>query len=171
MATSAHIDVTDGDACEAAIQRCVEEFGSIDILVNNAGIYPMSLVLEMTPAFFDRVLSINLRGLVFMSKAAGLQMVKQGTGGKIVNIASIDALHPSSPGLAAYDASKGGVLMFTKNFALEMAPHGVNVNAIAPGGITTDGTSRSMEGLSAEQQAKFMAEFEKLIPLGRMGAR
>jgi NAD(P)-dependent dehydrogenase (short-subunit alcohol dehydrogenase family) len=79
-----------------AVQRCVDEFGSLDILINDAGVFPTIPVLEMTTEFFDRVLGINLRGLVFMSKAAGLQMVKQGRGGKIVNIASIDSVHPPS---------------------------------------------------------------------------
>ena len=113
------------------------------------GIFPTSPVLEMSPEFFDLVLSVNLKGLFYMSKAAGLQMVKQGRGGKIVNIASIDSCAPSMQGLAAYDSSKGGVLSFTKNFALEMAPHNVNVNAIAPGGITTEGASQPLVGISA----------------------
>lgn len=68
-------------------------------------------------------------------------MAAQATGGKTVNIASIDALHPSMVGLAAYDSSKGGVLMFTKAFAREMAQHRVNVNAIAPSGVATEGTA------------------------------
>lgn len=163
------VDVTEPQACQGAVQRCVDEFGSIDVLVNDAGIFPTSSVLEMTPAFFDRVINVNLRGLVFMCQAAGRQMVKQGNGGKIVNVASIDSVHPSMAGLAAYDASKGGVLMFTKSFALEMAPHHVCVNAIAPGGITTEGTTKPLAGLSAKQMEEMTADFVKHVPLGRFG--
>jgi len=168
-ATGIVLDISDEKATAAAVQRFVEEFGGLDILVNNAGIYPTSPVLDMTPEFFDRVIDINLRGLVFMSKAAGQQMVKQGKGGRIVNVASIDSVHPSMPGLAAYDASKGGVLMFTKNFALEMAPHNVTVNAIAPGGITTEGASRPTAGLTTEQIQQLTSEFVRQVPLGRFG--
>ena len=163
------LDVSKEASTAAAVQRVVDEFGSLDILVNNAGIYPMSPMLEMTPDFFDRVIDVNLRGLVFMSKAAAAQMVKQGRGGKIVNIASIDSLHPSMPGLAAYDTSKGGVLMFTKALALEMGPHGITVNAIAPGGITTEGASLPMQSMSPDQLKQLTEQFMKMIPLGRMG--
>lgn len=96
----------------------------------------------------------------------------QGDGGAIVNIASVDALHPSMVGLAAYDASKGGVWMFTRSLALELAPHGVRVNAIAPGGVRTEGTSRPLQGsgMTAEQAEQFQAEFVSAkVPLGRMG--
>ena len=134
MAT--RLDVSSEASCTEAVQRCVEEFGSLDVLVNDAGIFPTSPVLEMTPEFFDRVIAVNLKGRFMMSKVAGAQMVKQGRGGKIVNIASIDSLHPSIIGLAAYDSSEGGVLSFTKSFALEMVAHGVTVNAIAPGGAS-----------------------------------
>ena len=168
-AAAVGIDVSDAEAGPRAVERCVDEFGSLDILVNNAGIFPSSPVLEMTPEFFDRVLAINLRGLVFMSRAAGLRMVEQGRGGRIVNVASIDAVHPSMVGLAAYDASKGGVLMFTRSFALEMAPHRVTVNAIAPGGITTEGTSRPLADLPAEATERLLEEFTSRIPLRRMG--
>jgi NAD(P)-dependent dehydrogenase (short-subunit alcohol dehydrogenase family) len=105
------------------VARCVQAFGSLDILVNNAGIYPHAPVLAMSAPFLDRVLRVNLRGLVLASKAAGRQLAAQGHGGAIVNIASVDALHPSMVGLAAYDASKGGVWMFTRSLALELAPH------------------------------------------------
>lgn len=165
-------DVSDMAAGEAMTAACVEAFGSVDVLVNNAGIFPMSPVLDMTPEFFDRVLGVNLRGLVFASRAAARQMVEQGGGGAIVNVASIDALRPSMVGLAAYDASKGGVLMFTRNLALELAPHGIRVNAVAPGGIATEGASKPLEGsgMTKEQQEAMQAEFAKSrVPLGRMG--
>ena len=170
---SIFLDVSDAAATDAAVARFVEEFGTLDILVNNAGIYPTSPVLEMTPEFFDRVIDINLRGLVFLSKAAAVQMVKQGKGGKIINIASIDSVHPSMTGLSAYDSSKGGVLMFTKNFALELAPHNITVNAIAPGGIITEGASRPASAMTPEQikqMEQMTQEFMRQIPLGRFGA-
>ena len=169
-AISMAADVSDVETGPALVNRCVEEFGSLDIFVNNAGIYPQSPMLEMTSALFDKVYQINLRGLAFCSKAAAARMIAQGKGGKIVNIASIDSIHPSMVGLAAYDASKGGVLMFTKNFALEVAPHGIMVNAIAPGGIATEGASMPLPGtMTQEQVQQMIGEFKKLIPLGRMG--
>jgi NAD(P)-dependent dehydrogenase (short-subunit alcohol dehydrogenase family) len=80
-------------------------------------------------------------------------------------------VHPSSPGLAAYDASKGAVLSFTKSFALEMAPYSVTVNAIAPGGITTEGAAQSLSGMSKAQTDAMMAAFAQRIPMKRMGVR
>lgn len=168
-AAAVKADVRADDAGDKVVAAAVREFGSLDILVNNAGIYPSVPVLDMSTELFDRVYQINLRGLVFMSKAAGKQMVEQGKGGKIINIASIDAFHPSFVGLAAYDASKGGVVMFTKSFALEMAPHNVHVNGIAPGGISTEGTAAGIEGLTKEQLDEMLAAFVKMIPVGRMG--
>lgn len=166
------LDVGDDDAGERMVRQCVARFGSVDILVNNAGIFPQAPVLEMPAELLDRVLRVNLRGLVLASKATGRQMVTQGDGGVIVNIASVDALHPSMVGLGAYDASKGGVLMFTRSFALEMARHRVRVNAIAPGGIQTEGTGRPLEGsgMNPEQAERFLAEFVRAkVPMGRMG--
>jgi 2-deoxy-D-gluconate 3-dehydrogenase len=166
-------DIGSDSAPQAIVSRCVDEFGGLDILVNNAGIFPQIPILKMSAGEFDRVYRINLRGLVFLSQAAGRQMVQQGRGGAIVNIASVDSLHPSMVGLGAYDASKGGVWMFTKSFALEMAPHHVRVNAIAPGPVRTEGTSKPLagSGMTAEQMRELM---EKLVttkvPLGRMGA-
>ncbi len=166
------VDVTAPDAGDQLVGACVRAFGSVDILVNNAGIYPQRPMLETDEELFDRVYRINLRGLAFASKAAALRMIEQGTGGKIVNIASVDALHPSMVGLAAYDASKGGVWMFTRNFALEMAPHGVQVNAIAPGGIDTEGTRAPLagSGMTEEQFQEMKQGFiDNKIPLHRYG--
>jgi len=166
------LDVTAQDAGDQIVRAMVENFGGVDILVNNAGIYPQVPMLNMEPALFDKVYQINLKALAFISKAVGQKMVDQGKGGKIVNIASIDGLHPSMVGLAAYDASKGGVVMFTKNFALEMGKYGVSVNAIAPGGISTPGTAAPLagSGMTQEQMDAMMAAFTARIPMGRMGA-
>jgi 2-dehydro-3-deoxy-D-gluconate 5-dehydrogenase len=166
-ARSVRFDVTEVGDCARAVAVCVDELGSIDVLVNNAGVYPAASVLEMTPDHFDRVMGINLRGLAFMSQAAGRQMVKQGRGGKIVNLASITSVHPSGLGVAVYSASKGGVLMFTKSFALEMGPHGINVNALAPGGVVTEGSVAPREGIAAERMEKAVAAFTERVPLGR----
>jgi 2-deoxy-D-gluconate 3-dehydrogenase len=165
-------DVSKMSDAEAMVKYAVETFGSLDILVNNAGIYPNVLLMEMSEKDWDKVIDVNLKGVYHCTKAAAVQMIEQGKGGKVINITSIDALHPSSAGLAHYDASKHGVWGFTKNVALELGPHGITVNAIAPGGIQTQGVKVSQskaklpKGVDMEQMAKaFMAR----IPLGRMG--
>ncbi len=165
------VDLLEDSAPDKMISEMVKKFGGIDVLVNNAGIYPTVPMLDMSPDAFDRVYRLNLKALAFTSKAAVKQMLKQKTPGKIVNIASIDSVHPSSIGLAAYDASKGGVLMFTKNFALEVAKSGITVNAIAPGGIATEGTgmSPSSSASASEEMKKMIEDFRKLIPMGRLG--
>src|SRR5690554_6575099 len=164
-AVAMQIDVSQNDAGDKMVERCVDEFGSLDILLNNAGIFPSVPMLEMEPALFDKVIAVNLKGLAFASKASAARMIKQGKGGRIINIASIDSIHPSMVGLATYDASKGGVAMFTKNFALEVAPHNILVNAIAPGAITTEGTTNPTQ----KERIQAMDEFLKMIPLGRAG--
>jgi 2-deoxy-D-gluconate 3-dehydrogenase len=165
------LNCTDSCAGDDIVAAVTKEFGSIDILVNNAGIYPSVPMLSMDEATWDKVQAVNLKGLAFISKAVATKMIAQGKPGKIVNIASIDGIHPSMVGLAAYDASKGGVIMFTKNFALEVAPKGIRVNAIAPGGIATPGTAAPLagSGMTQEQMEAMMTGFLAQIPLGRMG--
>ena len=165
-------DVGADETPQLLVQRAVDAFGSVDVLVNNAGIFPQAPALELSPALLDRVLRVNLRGLVLASLAVARRMVHQGRGGAIVNLASIDAFHPSMPGLVAYDTSKGGVLMFTRSLALELAPHGIRVNGVAPGGINTPGATGPLEGsgLTPEQAAALRAQFVRAkVPLGRMG--
>ncbi len=168
-AAALRADVSDPRAGVEIVAACDRQFGSLDIFVNNAGIFPIVPMLQTTPELFEQVYAINLRGLAFCTQAAAKRMIAQGKGGKIVNIASIDALRPSMVGLAAYDASKGGVLMFTRNMALELAPHGIQINAIAPGGVTTEGTAKLSAALSPEQQAEMARTTAARIPLGRMG--
>lgn len=163
------VDLLDEEAPTKMISWMIEEYGGIDILVNNAGIYPAVPMLEMKPELFDTVYRINLRALAFTSRAAAKRMIEDKVPGKIINIASIDSVHPSQIGLAAYDASKGGVLMFTKNFALELANYGITVNAIAPGVISTEGTGPSSPNIPEEQLEKMLEEVRKKIPLKRMG--
>jgi 2-deoxy-D-gluconate 3-dehydrogenase len=134
-------DVADPAAVGAMIRAAVDRFGGVDVLVNNAGIYPFVPFLEADLAMFERVLRVNLTGAFLAMQAAARQMVAQGRGGRIVNVTSIDALHPSMTGLAHYDASKHGLWGLTKNVALELAEHGIAVNALAPGAVATPGTA------------------------------
>lgn len=166
------VDVGAEDAPIRMVGACVRQFGGLDVLVNNAGVFPRVPMLDMTTEAFDRVYRINLRGLAFAAKAAALQMVQSGKGGAIINLGSVDSLHPSMVGLAAYDASKGGVLTFTRSLALELAPHRIRVNAILPGTVQTEGTSRPLagSGMNEEQFKTFMAQFVKQrVPLGHIG--
>lgn len=144
------------------VQETVQAFGRVDILVNDAGIFPMAPALEVTEALWDRVLDINLKGLFFFAQAAAQEMVKEGHAGKIINIASIDAFHPTGY-LVHYDASKGGVVMLTKSLALEFGPRNITVNAIAPGGIQTPGAT------SPSVSQEMVQAFTARIPLRRMG--
>jgi 2-deoxy-D-gluconate 3-dehydrogenase len=155
------------------VKKTTESYGKIDILVNNAGIFPSIPLEKMSFQDFRKVLSINLDGLFLCTKYVSEQMISQGTGGKIINITSIDALHPSSPGLAHYDASKHGAWGFTKTAALELAQHNIMVNAIAPGGIDTPGVQSMMKPVSSEapglSMEKIMKSFMERIPLHRLG--
>jgi len=154
-------DVSDPESVQGMVGAAIEGFGGVDILINNAGIFPMLALKDLDVETFRRVIEVNLTGLFLCTKAVSAQMIARGGGGRIVNITSIDALHPSMVGLAHYDASKHGAWGFTKNVALELAPHGIWVNAIAPGGITTPGVG--------EMDSETMKSFEAMIPMRRMG--
>ncbi len=162
-------DVSDEAAVERLFAAVGAAHGGVDILINNAGIYPMTPVLTMPVEEWDRVQAINLRGVFLCARAAGRQMVARGRGGAIVNIASMDAYHPTAIGLAHYDASKGGVVMFTKSLALELAPAAVRVVAVAPGFIRTEGLSHVTPNLPASEIAKLNAIGSARLPLGREG--
>jgi len=159
-ALSARTDVSDPADVESLVQRAVGAFGSVEILVNNAGIFPIAPLAQLDLETFRRVIDVNLTGLFMCTQAVSERMIEQGGGGRIINITSIDALHPSMIGLAHYDASKHGAWGFTKNAALELAQHSIWVNAIAPGGVLTPGVGDLGDATKA---------FEAVIPMRRMG--
>jgi 2-deoxy-D-gluconate 3-dehydrogenase len=170
--SSVTTDVSKEEDVRRMVSEAVRIYGGIDILVNNAGIYPEIPLKEMTLADFQKVLSVNLNGVFLCTKYVSEQMIKQGRGGKIINITSVDALHPSSIGLAHYDASKHGVWGFTKNIALELAPHKIWVNAIAPGGILTPGVQKMQQNIPVPGEVdmeKMLEMFMQKIPMRRLG--
>lgn len=167
-ALAVKVDVSSQAEVEHLVESTLAWRPGIDVLVNDAGIFPTVPVLDMDLEQFRRVIDVNLTGVYLCSSLVARQMVAQGHGGRIVNITSVDALHPSSVGLAHYDASKHGVWGFTKNLALELAPHRIWVNAIAPGGVHTPGTSHMVSVPGVDPQ-ELIARFAARIPMGRMG--
>jgi 2-deoxy-D-gluconate 3-dehydrogenase len=166
-----------GVKCDVALEEevknlvleSVKAFGSVEILVNNAGMFPFSPLATLTSELFDKVIATNLRGVFLTTKYISEQMIKQGKGGKIINITSIDALHPSMAGLAHYDASKHGVWGFTKNVALELAKDKIWVNAVAPGGVMTQGVA-TMQAQGKPVTVERNPEPPKMeVAMGRMG--
>jgi 3-oxoacyl-[acyl-carrier protein] reductase len=152
-------DVTDATSVKNVVEKVVAEFGRIDILVNNAGITRDGLLLRMSEEDWDMVINVNLRGTFNMTKATIRQMMSQRSG-KIINIASVVGI-TGNAGQANYSASKAGVIGFTKSMAKELASRNIQVNAIAPGYIETDMTSKL-----TETQRKAITDF---IPLKRTG--
>lgn len=162
------VDVSDETTVKNLVSAVKAHFGSLDIMVNNAGIYPPKPIAAMSAEDFERVMHVNLRSVFLTTKYAS-EIMKSQKSGKIINVTSIDALHPSMVGLAHYDASKHGVWGFTKNSALELAADNIQVNAIAPGGIATPGVAAMSAGASAEQMKAQTEAFMAKIPMHRMG--
>ncbi len=129
-------DVSKGDEVNNLVEKTLESYKRVDILVNNAGIAKLTRLLELTEAEWDRTMNINIKGQFLCSKAVIAQMIKQERG-KIVNIASL-AAHIGAPGLAAYGASKGGVVQLTKALAVELGKYNIMVNAVSPGLTLTE---------------------------------
>jgi NAD(P)-dependent dehydrogenase (short-subunit alcohol dehydrogenase family) len=134
-------DVTRRADVEALVGRAVAEFGALHVMVNNAGIQStLSPAVEKTEAEWLQVISVDLTGVWFGCQAALRQLIRQGQGGRIINISSRLAIQGVAPGRADYCAAKGGVSSLTRQLAVEAGPYGVAVNAICPGFIVTDAT-------------------------------
>jgi gluconate 5-dehydrogenase len=156
-------DVTDRDDVRALVDRTKAELGRIDILVNNAGRAWVAPAATMPVEEWRRVLDVNLTGAFLCSQAAGNVMIEQG-GGKIINIASVAGLGGAMPEVLdaiAYNASKGGLINFTRDLAVKWARHRINVNAIAPGWFPSRMSSTIVE--------RWGDRLARNIPLGRIG--
>ena len=153
-------DVGTAGGAGAIVQAAIEGLGRLDVLVNNAGIFPRVNFLEMTEAEWDRVLDVNLKGSAFCAQAAARHMVAAGTKGVILNLSS-SSVRGAVLGVH-YAATKTGVIGITRSMALALAPHGIRVNAIAPG--LTDTAQPRYGNTEAE-----LAEMAQTLPLGRMG--
>ncbi len=154
------LDVTDYAKLTESVNKILDKFKKVDILVNNAGITKDNLLLRMSDAEWDAVLNVNLKGTFNCTKAVSRLMIKQRYG-KIINIASIIGII-GNPGQANYSASKAGIIALTKTAAKELASRNINVNAVAPGFIQTEMTSKLPEELKQKMQ--------EAIPLGRFGS-
>lgn len=153
------VDVSDGAAVNAAAEKILTEAGRVNILVNNAGITRDGLLMRMSDADWDTVLSTNLKGAFLFTRAFTRAFLKQRSG-RILNVASVVGLIGNA-GQANYAASKAGLIGFTKSVARELSSRGITVNALAPGFIETDMTAGLNENLRAE--------LLKNIPLGNFG--
>lgn len=155
-------DVSVKQEVDDAVNKAIEHFGHIDLLFANAGIVSRTSLLDATEEEWRRVIDVNLNGVFFVNQAVLKHMVEKGIKGAVVNTSSVAAKIVAS-NTGAYSASKGGVSQFTKYAALEMAPHGIRVNAFCPGTTTT----RITEGtrFDPERNAQFLAN----IPMGRYG--
>jgi 2-deoxy-D-gluconate 3-dehydrogenase len=155
-------DLSTLDCIEPIVSTTVREFGKIDILFNNAGIIRRAPLTEFTEKDWDDVIQINQKTLFFLSQAVAKVMIRQGHGGKIINTASMLS-YQGGIRVPSYTASKSAVMGLTRLMANELAPHGINVNAIAPGYMATDNTSALR---SDSIRAK---EILDRIPAGRWG--
>jgi NAD(P)-dependent dehydrogenase (short-subunit alcohol dehydrogenase family) len=154
-------DVRDAAAVDAALRLTVDELGTPSILVNNAGGTFSSPLLETTENGWDALYKANLRHVLLCTQHIAKEMVSAGIGGSFINITSIEGTR-AAPGYAAYAAAKAGVINYTKTAALELAPYGIRVNALAPDFTMT-------EGLAALAQPTVMEHVSRMVPMARAG--
>ena len=159
-ARAARVDVTDSGQVDDLVASTVAAYGSVDILVNVAGFGFNSPIVDMREEDWDLVLGVNLKGQFLCCRAAGRQMIEQGNGGRIVNIASTAANNARYAG-GAYCAAKAGVVQLTKVLALEVGEHGITVNAVGPGFTETPATVESSD--------EYRSNFLEQVPAARLG--
>lgn len=155
-------DITSAAACQQLVDSAVERYGKLDILVNSAGMFPLGPAVDVTEADYDAAFTTNVKGPFFCGTAALRHMVERGEGGRIINLASIAGLIGFT-GAVLYTTTKGAILAMTKNWAVEFAPQGILVNAIAPGNIETP----MNDALMAD--AGYKAQMLAMTPAGRNG--
>lgn len=172
VAAAAALDVRDEHQVSDAVAAAVKAFGGLDIVVNNAGVgYLMEPLVEMTLDRWQTVLGVNLTGAFLCTKHGARQMIAQGRGGRVVNIASV-AAKSGSLHLAAYAASKHGLVGLTRSAAIEFGPQRITVNAVCPNHVTTQ-LGSVQNAYRARQRGQtveeYLAEMRGRIPLGRVG--
>ena len=166
-------DVGSAEQCRALVEQAVAAFGAIDVLVNNAGIgFMMKPMLEVEPADWDLVLAVNLSGAFYCTQAAAQAMVRAGSGGRIINIAS-QAAKTGFPHLPAYVSSKHGMIGLTRASAVELGAHGITVNAVCPTHVTTALGAQQNEYFSRllgfDSVDAYLANMARKNPMGRPG--
>ncbi|MEH3024001.1 MAG: L-iditol 2-dehydrogenase [Pseudomonas oryzihabitans] len=165
------LDVTDQATIDAAVAQVVATAGKLDILVNNAALFDLAPIVEITRDSYDRLFAINVAGTLFTLQAAARQMIAQGHGGKIINLAS-QAGRRGEALVAVYCATKAAVISLTQSAGLDLIRHRINVNAIAPGVV--DGEHwEGVDALFARYERRPLGEKKRLVgeavPYGRMG--
>lgn len=170
-AESAELDVAARGVADTLVGHITGRHGALHVLCNIAGVMIDSAILEVDPDEFDRILAVNLKGVLYGCQAAGKVMVRQG-GGSIINMASAAVLTPT-PGVGPYAITKAGVAQLTQSMAAEVGKHGVRVNAVAPGFVPTNMTARYYrrpDGTIDEQaQAAVIEPMARYAPLRRVG--
>ena len=161
QAVGVKADVSKVVELQAMVDACVKAFGRVDILVNNAGVETRTSVLDTTEEQYDRVLDINLKSAFFATQIAAKQMIKQGGGGRIINVTSVHEDWPM-PGNTAYCLSKGGMRMLTRTAGLELARHNILIVGVGPGAVATPINTATMEDPAT------LKMLNEAIPLGRM---
>jgi glucose 1-dehydrogenase len=154
-------DVSQVAELQNLFATAVKEFGRVDIMVNNAGVETRTSILDTTEEQYEKVLSINLKSAFFGTQLAARQMIKQGGGGRIINITSVHEDWPM-PGNTAYCLSKGGMRMLTRTAGVELAPHNILVAAVGPGAVATP------INLGTMNDPGLLKKLDNAIPLGRM---